>query len=159
MRAVLRLIQWLLIIAISLLAFYTISSYFSFSSNYQSFVVQSGSMEPSIMTGDIIVVRQQGKYYPNETITFFNNSDQIVTHRIIEIENDLYQTKGDANRAGDDDKIAKDQVIGKVVLVIPRLGFLVAIAQSRLGIFLLLIIPVCILIIDQLLKKDDQKKP
>ncbi len=158
MRAVLRLIQWLLIIAISLLAFYTISSYFSFSSNYQSFVVQSGSMEPAIMTGDIIVVRQQSEYYPNETITFFNNSDQIVTHRIVEIENDLYKTKGDANRAGDDDKIAKDQVIGKVVLVIPKLGFLVAVARSRLGILLLLIIPACILIIDQLLKKDDQKK-
>lgn len=158
MRIILRLIQWLLIIAISLLAFYILSSNFQFSSTYQSFVVQSGSMEPAIMTGDIIVVKKKDKYYPNETITFFNNSRQIVTHRIMEINEDMFSTKGDANRAGDDDEIAKDQVIGKVVLVIPKLGFLVSLAQSRLGLILLLIIPASILIIDQLLKKDAKKK-
>jgi signal peptidase I len=158
MRIILRLIQWLLIIAISLLALYILNSSFNLSTKYQSFVVQSGSMEPSIMTGDIIVVKQKDKYYPNETITFYNNSKQIVTHRISEIENELYSTKGDANRAGDDDQISKNQVIGKVILVIPKLGFLVSIAQSKLGLLLLLIIPTGILIIDQLLKKDAPKK-
>ncbi len=158
MRIILRLIQWLLIITISLLALYILNSSFNLSTKYQSFVVQSGSMEPAIMTGDIIVVKQKDRYYPNESITFYNNSKQIVTHRIINIDNDLYSTKGDANRAGDDDQISENQVIGKVVLVIPKLGFLVSIAQSRLGLILLLIIPVCILIIDQLLKKDAPKK-
>ncbi len=158
MRIILRFIQWLLIIAISILTLYVLNSNFNFSSTYQSFVVQSGSMEPAIMTGDIIVVKKSEEYYPNETITFYNNAKQIVTHRIIKAENDSYSTKGDANRAGDDDQIAKDQVIGKVVLVIPKLGFLVSIAQSKLGLILLLIIPACILIIDQLLKKDAKKK-
>lgn len=158
MRIILRFIQWFLILATSLLALYILNSSLNLSSTYQNFVVQSGSMEPAIMTGDIIIVKKKDSYYPNETITFINNSDQIVTHRITEIKDGLYKTKGDANRAGDDDEISFEQVIGKVVLVIPKLGFLVSVAQSKLGLILLLIIPACILIIDQLLKKNDQKK-
>ncbi len=145
----------------TILALYFISSNFNILGGYHPFLVQSGSMEPAIMTGDIIVVKNKGSYLINDAITFKNNSGRIVTHRIVAVELEperKYSTKGDANRSGDEDVIADRQVIGKVALVIPKLGYLVAFAKSRSGLFYLLIMPAVIFILDELLKMKKHAK-
>ncbi len=122
---------------------------------YQTFVIQSGSMEPSIMTGDIIAVKQENEYKQNDVVTFSDNSQRVITHRIIEIQqnDDLqYITQGDANQSPDPHPIKSDQIIGKVNLVIPKLGFAVAFAQSKTGIALLVGVPVILIIYDELRK-------
>ncbi len=145
---------------ITLLALYIVSSNFNIFGGYRPFLVQSGSMEPAIMTGDIIVVKNQPDYEINDVITFSNNSGRIVTHRIVAVDRNKLQkfnTKGDANRSGDEDAISDNQVIGKVKLVIPRLGYLVAFSKSRLGLIMLLLIPAIIFISDELLKVKNAK--
>lgn len=153
-KLLLRLFQFLLIIFITLLAFYLLNNNFSFVPKYQTFVVQSGSMEPAIMTGDIIVVQTQEKYFINDVITFLSGENKrVVTHRIIEINSDNnFITKGDANRVGDDDVVSFSDVVGKVILVVPRLGFLVAFTQTTPGLVVMVLIPVIILVLDKLLK-------
>ena len=120
-------------------------------------------MEPAIMTGDVIVIKSFAEYQINDVVTFTNNSGKVVTHRIIEVNNNggekSFDTKGDANRSGDDDAISPAQIIGKVVLVIPKLGYIVAFSKTPLGIMFLLLIPAAIFALDELAKiKNVQSK-
>lgn len=153
-------IKWLLLILITFLAIYFIWTNFNIFGNYYSFVVQSGSMEPAIMTGDIIIVHNKNNYYVNDVVTFVNN-ERIITHRITEIIDEnigiLYETKGDANRTGDEDLIVQEQIIGKVVFVLPKLGYFVSISKSKYGLIFLLLIPAFIFIVDELIKLKKKK--
>lgn len=133
---------------------------FNIFGGYRSYVVQSGSMEPSIMTGDIIVVQDRIIYNVNDVITFTNSAKRIVTHRILTVEEGeerRYRTKGDANRSEDEDFITYDQIIGKVVLVVPRLGIFVAHAKSLPGLILLVFVPALVYILDELIKIKNAK--
>jgi len=112
-------------------------------------------MEPSIMTGDIIVIQSRSDYQINDVVTFTNSSNLIVTHRIVEVKNagtKRYMTKGDANRSEDEDEISKDQIMGKVVFVAPKLGYFVAFTKTMPGLIILVMIPALIYILDELLK-------
>lgn len=159
-KFILALLKWALLAFISLLALYILSSNFNIFGHYRPFLVQSGSMEPAIMTGDVIVIKSQDSYVINEVVTFHNNSGRVVTHRIVAVEKGAinhYATKGDANRSGDEDSISDEQIIGKVILVIPKLGYLVAFTKSKWGLIMLLLIPATIFIIDELLKIRNAK--
>lgn len=155
-RFILSLIKWAVLVGITLLALYILSSNFNIFGGYQPFLVQSGSMEPSIMTGDVVVIQSRGTYFINDVVTFrTGNNDRIVTHRIVAVDPaqaNRYETKGDANRSGDEDSISDEQIIGKVVLVIPKLGYFVAFSKSSRGLIFILIIPAVILILDELVK-------
>lgn len=149
------MVKWGVLFGIALLGIYVISSNFNLFGNYRPFLVQSGSMEPAIMTGDVIVIQNKGTYLINDVVTFENNAGRVVTHRIVTVESGQekkYSTKGDANRTGDEDIITDKQILGRVALVIPKLGYLVAFAKSRLGVMLLIITPAIIFIFDELLK-------
>lgn len=140
---------------LALMVFMTISKK-GFEIGYTGFLIQSGSMEPSIMTGDVIVSRKQDGYQKNDVITFYDHTDRVVTHRIIEIKTnengkDEFLTKGDANQAEDIYTQPVEKVIGKVVLVIPKMGYLVAFSKTKLGMFLLILVPVVLIIYDEIL--------
>ncbi len=125
-----------------------------------AYVVQSGSMEPGIITGDLLLTRTQSRYEKNDVITFVDSSSRVVTHRIaaIETENESehYITKGDANPSNDNELIALKSVIGKVVLVIPKSGFIVSWGQSWQGIIVMIIIPATGLITYEILRKHQK---
>lgn len=99
------------------------------------------------MVGDLILVKKQSSYSQNEVITFQNTNQRITTHRINEIKNGSIITKGDANRVEDNDTVSQEQILGKVILVIPKIGFLVAFAKTLPGLILLVLIPAGILIV------------
>lgn len=155
-KFILNSIIWLFLLGVFVFALFTISSNFNVFVGYRSFLVQSGSMEPSIMIGDIVVTHQQPQYYKNEVVTFLNKDQRIVTHRIIDVltqdNQTKFITKGDANRSEDEDQITPEQIIGKVVFVIPKLGFFVAFAKSLPGLIILVIVPSIILVVNQLLE-------
>ena len=113
-------------------------------------------MEPAIMTGDIIVSHGQNNYALNDVITFKNSDNRIVTHRISEItkknNGEEFFTKGDANRSQDFDAITYGQIIGKVVFIVPKLGYLVSFSKSLPGIMILVLIPALLFITDELFK-------
>jgi len=147
---------WLAFLLIGVMGIFIITSNFSVFSGYRSFMVQSGSMEPAIMTGDIIVIHPQANYMINDVITFIGSDNRTITHRIAEIreasEKRLFSTKGDANRSQDEDLIKQSQITGKVVLVIPKLGYLVAFSKSLPGLIILAIFPAVFFILDEILK-------
>lgn len=141
---------------LTIMGLYMISANFDIFGGYRSFLVQSGSMEPSIMTGDIIIIHSQSIYGINDVVTFHDAENRIVSHRIIESStknnNEHFTTKGDANRSQDFDEITQIQIIGKVIFVVPKLGYLVAFSKSPLGLLTLAIIPAIMFAADELLK-------
>ncbi len=64
----------------------------------------------------------------------------------------VFATKGDANRSADSDVVTQDRVIGKVILVIPKLGYFINFARSLPGLILLIFIPTFLLLLDELFK-------
>jgi signal peptidase I len=89
---------------------------------YTMFEVQTGSMKSYINAGDWVVVKLTKDVDINDVITFKQDGNN-VTHRVIEIYNGTYITKGDANNSKDD-PIDQSQIIGKVVKVLSGFGIL-----------------------------------
>lgn len=86
------------------------------------FEIISGSMEPTINVKDLIIVSETDKIKENDIITYRDNDD-FITHRVINIEGDVITTKGDSNNSTDN-KIKKDEIIGKVLFTIPKGGII-----------------------------------
>lgn len=99
-------------------------------------VVLSGSMEPEISSGDLLIVTER-EGYAVEDIVVYQDGRMAVTHRIISISGDEVITKGDANNAPDD-PITMSQVKGKVLFAIPLLGYLVDMIKTPVGTIVIL---------------------
>ena len=107
--------------------------------------IVSRSMEDTINKNDIIVVKKVDKNEIDENdIISFDNGNEIITHRIVEIENingqTLYTTKGDNNRFADDEKISFEQIEGKYVFKLSKLGYLMNFLKNRYFLIILFII-------------------
>lgn len=106
------------------------------------------------MTGDLLVVMPQSSYSQNDVVTFMGDEQRIVTHRIREVQpggnSSLFVTQGDANRSVDAAIIRPEAVIGKVVLTLPKLGFVANFSRSPLGIVLMIVIPATLIVNDEL---------
>lgn len=118
-----------LVFIIAILIFFSLYNLISFKVldrdytsifGYSVFEIASGSMEPVLSVGDLIVVRATDDFRTNDIVTYTENND-FITHRVINIANNYVITKGDANNSVDY-KIKRDRVIGKVVFTIPNGG-------------------------------------
>jgi len=106
-------------------------------------VVTSTSMNPSIEAGDavLIVKVKPEEIRVGDIISYVKvvpfTSMQIVTHRVIEANQygDLYlfKTKGDANPTCDGWDVTSKEVIGKAVLVLPKLGYILYSIKANLA--------------------------
>jgi len=97
------------------------NSYSSFF-GYSVFEVQTGSMSDTINAGDWIIVKYQRSINLDDIITYEKNGE-FITHRVVEVYKETYVTKGDSNNTKDD-PINKEQVVGKVVKILPAFGIL-----------------------------------
>jgi signal peptidase len=110
-------------------------------------IVSSGSMEPAIGTGSVVVVIAQDRYNVNDVVTFgsLQGSSIPTTHRIIgeQIQSGalVYETQGDANDDPDARPVRESEIIGKVAFSIPYLGFLLDFARQPIGFITLIVIP------------------
>ncbi len=93
---------------------------------WQSVVITSGSMSPSIRTGDVVVVKPSdglGLSPGNVVVISDPAASGLVTHRIVSINPDgSYRTRGDANAQPDSATLHPDQVVGVGRLRVPFIG-------------------------------------
>lgn len=121
-------------------------------------IVQSGSMEPAIKVGSVVVVKPANSYRVGDIVTFGEDTREQVptTHRIISERVSegvvLYTTQGDANDDPDPQEITESDIIGKVLLDVPFLGFILDFARQPIGFILLIGIPAAIVVIDEVAK-------
>lgn len=102
-------------------------------------------MEPSIKHGDVILVKtvKQEELKQGDVITFELLGENI-THRIVALQDDGYQTKGDNNNIEDKYIVKYYQIKGKVILTIPYLGKVIDILNNEI-IFLIVVLIILIL--------------
>lgn len=93
--------------------------------NIKPYVVLSGSMEPVLPVGSIAVIDQAQTALQAGDIAAFLKNGQTVTHRIVEVTEGGYITKGDANSEKDTGIVVPQKMLGKVILCVPDLGFAV----------------------------------
>lgn len=124
-----NIITYILIFLITIIIIFMTYSYISLNLlkkdyvsifNYTYFEVASGSMEPTIDKDDLVIVKLNSTYQEKDIITYSLNKE-FITHRVIQIDSKTITTKGDANNSKDA-KIKKENVLGKVVLIIPKFG-------------------------------------
>jgi signal peptidase len=120
------------------------------------FVVLSGSMEPAMSPGDAIIVREAapGEISEDDVITFGTGGETPTTHRVIDVvERDgstAYVTKGDANEDPDTSAVRPEQVVGKVLFVIPFIGYVVRFVNTGLGFGILVAAPMALIVLSEL---------
>ncbi len=154
--------------AVGLIVLLLLSSALPIPGGIKTFVVQSGSMEPSIKTGGVVVVKPMDSYAVGDVITFGprTKTKSPTTHRIIEVTADgNYVTKGDANSDQDLRTVSHYEVIGRVLFSLPYLGYAVAAAQKPWGFMIIVVIPAAIIIWEEagkiwreIKKKQDYKQ-
>ena len=120
-----RMIPLSLSILVVVILVYLTSGYF----HYWTIAVASGSMEPKIKKGDVVIIEKIDKKYnklKKGDILAFKYKNVIIVHRIIKIikQKDEYYfyTKGDANSKEDNFMVEKQMIIGKVNHKIPYIG-------------------------------------
>lgn len=99
-------------------------------------VVTTGSMEPTLPAGSMVVARAQEDYGVGDIISF-RLGDAVVTHQIIEKTAEGYRTAGVANNTPDDGTVPGEAVLGRVVLCLPWAGTALMLLREPIGILLL----------------------
>ena len=120
---------------------------------FNAYVVLSGSMLPTIQVKDVVVTKKipEERLQVNDIITFISPDQRFggisVTHRIIEKIYDesegiyKYRTQGDNNNIADSIPVPNTNILGKVILKIPKLGYIQEILSSKGGLIILVLIP------------------
>ena len=126
-----------------------------------SAVVLTGSMSGTIEPDDFIITRKQSDYTVGD-IVMYQTGGTPVTHRIISENEKGYRTKGDANNTDDGTERPKEDVVGKVVLVIPKIGAAVRLARTPIGMLSLFAAIILIAELPNLIgyirRKDEKQK-
>ncbi len=135
----------------------TLSPILPFENLPQSFVVASGSMEPTIKAGSVIFTKMPklDSLEKGDIITFENpeNNTQAITHRIDEISGKdpvVIKTKGDNNQNSDNWEINEDEILGKHLFTLPYLGYVSNFIRQPRGYILLVVVPAVLIIIKQI---------
>lgn len=122
---------------------------------YAPLIVLTGSMEPEIMSGDLIIVKQidAKDVKEKDVIAFFDpdgNGTSILTHRVTEIyEEDgtlYFRTWGDANDTADRLPVSADKLVGVYVTRIGGAGNVAMFMQTTAGLVICVIVPLVLII-------------
>lgn len=102
---------------------------------YTPLIVASGSMEPNYKVGSVLYYKEVDvrDIKVNDVITFMTKTDSNVTHRVDEITDVGFITKGDANLSPDTEIVTFDKVKGKVLdFSIPLIGLYINFVNKNL---------------------------
>ena len=131
------------------------------------YVVSSGSMYPELAMHDIIVISGHMLFEDvkiGDIIVFDRpkDHDRVIVHRVVAVVDDdpkTLRTKGDNNQrsiVGTDYPITEKEYIGKVVHVIPQVGFITKILQPPIN-YIIIAVIIGVMVIRQIYKKDKKK--
>jgi len=125
---------------------------------FGAYVIISPSMVPTIKVNDAIVIKRVDNdgYNIGDIITFsssdINYKGYTITHRIINKVNDvgkssIYTTKGDNNAVPDPSSVKTSAIYGKVILKLPKLGYIKSFFSKPINFFITILIPSIILLL------------
>ncbi|MCH5316009.1 MAG: signal peptidase I [Eubacterium sp.] len=134
---------------------------------YAPLIVLTGSMEPEIMSGDLIIVKQiePKDVKVKDVVAFFDpdgNGTSIVTHRIIDIYEEngslYFKTQGDANDAEDRLPVPADDIVGIYITRIVGAGNVAMFMQTTAGLIICVVVPLVLLIAWDIIRRKRYEK-
>ena len=155
------IVKDLIIVAICVTVIWIgLTSYFGAQNPF--YVVSSGSMYPELAMYDIIVISGHVLFEDikiGDIIVFDRprDHDKVIVHRVVAVVDDdpkTLRTKGDNNQnsiVGTDYPITEEEYTGKVVYVIPQIGFVSKILQPPIN-YIIIAVIIGIMIIKQITK-------
>lgn len=109
---------------------------------YYPSAILTGSMEPGIMPGDVVIVDKVqsigdiNKLKEGDIIQF-KRGDILINHRIIEVINEsgskYYATKGDNNNVPDEEQVKVEDIKGVITMVVPKVGLPTIWLKNEIG--------------------------
>ena len=125
---------------------------------FGGYIIITESMVPTIKVNDAVLVKRSESNELNigDIITFKSIDERydglVVTHRIVGSQNistgDLvYRTKGDNNKLEDMAVVPEENIFGRVILKIPKLGYVKDFLNKPIGFILCIIIPIVMIIV------------
>lgn len=132
------LLGWMITSLVSILIIWFVLGVFPI---YPS-VIATGSMRPMIHPGDVVLVDKALRMEDIESlqkgdVILFQRGNILISHRIVEIlEEDgvpKFRTKGDSNSVEDSELVAPENIKGRVVKVVPKIGWPSLWLRSRKG--------------------------
>ncbi|WP_276949916.1 signal peptidase I [Enterocloster lavalensis] len=126
---------------------------------YKPFIVLSGSMEPSIMTGDMVFVKETD---PDSLkvgdVIAYKSGSAVVTHRIVEVKSEngetRYVTQGDANNAADQGMVKPADVEGIYQRRVAGAGNLAMFMQTTTGMILFVVCPLVLFVLWDVIRRQ-----
>ena len=136
-------------------------AFLRFAPGYDMYFVRSESMAPVINLGDLVISGPiggliTGEVKPGTIVTFEMAKNKLITHRVLSVSGNKLVTKGDALEDPDPFSVTMSQVKGIYLFRIPGVGYVTSFIRTRLGWWLLIIVPAIVLI--SLLIKDIVKE-
>ena len=130
--------------------------------NHRLYIVDSGSMSPTIKLDSMIIVKesQPSEINAGDVITYYgHNTSSRVTHRVMEVIDNgkSFTTRGDANESNDPLALEGEKLIGRVVFAIPAIGRVFRFLGTKVGMSLLVTIAIAWIAIPKLLPKDSKE--
>lgn len=125
---------------------------------YGAAVVMSGSMEPELSKGDLIIVKEENSFVKNQ-IVVFQDENHLVVHRIIDVDKETITTKGDANNVADK-PIDISAIKGTVLFWVPYVGNIVSLLKTPAGTFSIIAVAIVLIELPNIAerKKDDEER-
>jgi signal peptidase I len=115
--------------------------FLSIKLNLRLFFVPTGSMESLIPAGSVILSRKTDSESLSigKVLVFVDqNTKYITAHRLVEISNGQYTTKGDRNSYADPHPVILQDILGQVIAVVPIVNALSVVLQLLFLVVILL---------------------
>ena len=117
---------------------------------FQAYVIISQSMEPAIHVQDAIIIKRADNYQVGDVCTYISKNPSylgiMITHRIIGTTKNakgetLYTFKGDNNFSADPMPVEKNQIYGKVIMKVPKVGYIQYFLSNAYGWIIAVVTP------------------
>ncbi len=148
-----KALEYLGFIAVVMIMMAAVFTYVAPHFGWRMDAVLTGSMEPHLKVGSLVVTVpvapdtiQVGDIISFRTAT---GSRDTITHRVIGIEQNSplrFETMGDANPRSDPDTVLQQNVVGKVYINVPSVGFFTEFLKTPVGFVFGMVIPGIVLI-------------
>jgi len=101
----------------------------AYGAGWRAYVMSSPSMGATAPVGSLAVSRPEGQVAVGQVIAFRPAGlGRTYVHRVVSVEGDLIRTRGDLNGSEDGWVLRPSQVEGRVVAVLPGVGYLARMA-------------------------------
>ncbi len=147
---------------------YIVFNYVPFIAKYNHYVIVTGSMQPKINIGDVVIIdtgKDVNEIFEQDIIAFYvdindDGTDEVIVHYVYSVtgegDDKVFRTYSEMDDDPDEWILSKDDIIGIHVLTIPKIGPFILFAQSTIGRIVLAIdIVVIYLLVEFFFKKKE----